>query len=202
MAALTPSAALVTRLTRDHGLSVALARKLAAEFRLVQHDASAHLLRAGSRDRSLYLLESGLLRVYYETARGKDFNKAFVREGMFFVALSAYLTNEAVQFSVQALEPTRAYCMPFPRFPPAVPGAARRRGRTGVPERPRGALARCARGRGGADVPRRAARPVARARRRCARWADTCVAFANTGVARRHGGRTDAARSPRRNVRV
>jgi CRP-like cAMP-binding protein len=112
----TAPPALVARLTRDHALPPRLARKLASEFQPVTHAASSHVMRAGGRDRSLYLLEAGLLRVYYRTAAGKEFNKAFVHEGMFFVALSAHLADEPVRFDVQALEETRAYRMPYARF--------------------------------------------------------------------------------------
>jgi CRP-like cAMP-binding protein len=108
--------ALTAHLASELALPPALAGKLAAEFRVVQHGAGHPLMAAGSRDRSLYLLESGLLRVYYTTTDGKEFNKAFVREGMFFVALSAYLTDGPLCFAVQTLEPVRAYRMPYPRF--------------------------------------------------------------------------------------
>ena len=62
------------------------------------------VLRAGSESNELGFLHRGLIRFFYATPDGKEFNKTFVAEGGFLGAYSAYLTKSPARFSIQALE--------------------------------------------------------------------------------------------------
>ena len=97
----------------DHGLSEELAHALAARFAGRRFARGEHVMRAGQRDTSLYYIHEGVWRVYYQSSNGRQHNKAFVREGMFFVALSAYLEQTPLRFDVEALEDTEALSMPY-----------------------------------------------------------------------------------------
>ena len=63
------------------------------------------LVSAGDRARHIYLVQSGLLRLYYTTLDGKERNKAFYGKGEITGAVSAAMTGGPAPFSIQALEP-------------------------------------------------------------------------------------------------
>jgi CRP-like cAMP-binding protein len=71
------------------------------------------LVRCGDRSDTLFLLESGLVRLYYTTADGKDRNKAFYRGGQVTGPVSAALTSSPAPFSIESLEPTEAISFRF-----------------------------------------------------------------------------------------
>lgn len=71
-------------------------------------EPNAMLLRAGDTTRTLYMLESGLVRLFYTTPDGKERNKAFFQQGQVTGAVSAAMTLSPAPFSIQALEPTTA----------------------------------------------------------------------------------------------
>lgn len=62
-------------------------------------------LRAGDVSDRLCFVNSGLLRFFYTTPDGREFNKSFSRENDFAGAYSAWLTGAPARFSIQALEP-------------------------------------------------------------------------------------------------
>jgi CRP-like cAMP-binding protein len=63
-----------------------------------------YFLRAGDPSTALAFVNSGLLRFFYQTADGKEFNKSFIPENQFAAAYSAFLTGMPARFSTQALE--------------------------------------------------------------------------------------------------
>lgn len=69
-------------------------------------DAEQFLVRAGDRSDELYLLDSGLVRLFYTTPDGKERNKAFYHAGHITGPVSAAMTSCAAPFSIQALERT------------------------------------------------------------------------------------------------
>jgi CRP-like cAMP-binding protein len=103
-------------LTSRYQVTPSVAEQLRAQFSACTFREGDTVVRAGDQCPDLYFVESGLWRLFYLQQDGKEFNKAFVREDMFFVALSAHLRGEPVRFSVQALETTKALRMPYPRF--------------------------------------------------------------------------------------
>ena len=71
------------------------------------------LVRNGEHSDTLFLLESGLVRLYYTTTDGKERNKAFYRSGQVTGPVSAALTSSPSPFSIESMEPTRAICFRF-----------------------------------------------------------------------------------------
>lgn len=75
--------------------------------------ADDYLIHAGDVDDTLYLLQSGLVRLFYTTPDGRERNKAFFRAGQLTGPVSAAMTGAAAPFSIQALEPVEALSFPY-----------------------------------------------------------------------------------------
>lgn len=78
------------------------------------------LVRSGDPDDTLYLLNSGLVRLFYLTPDGKERNKAFYRSAQVTGPVSAALTASPAPFSIQCLEPVEAICFSFRSFSEAA----------------------------------------------------------------------------------
>jgi CRP-like cAMP-binding protein len=72
------------------------------------YDTDDYLVHVGERSDTLYLLESGLVRLFYTTPDGRERNKAFYRAGQVTGPVSAAITASPAPFSIQCLEPTEA----------------------------------------------------------------------------------------------
>jgi CRP-like cAMP-binding protein len=72
-----------------------------------------YLVHAGDVDDTLYLLQTGLVRLFYTTSDGRERNKAFFRPGQLTGPVSAAMTGSAAPFSIQALEPVKALSFPY-----------------------------------------------------------------------------------------
>lgn len=94
---------------------------LAAQAHGVTFSKGETIIETGDADYSLYWLKRGIWRIYYMTESGREFIKAFVREGMFFVALNAFLQKQAATFNVQALEDSEAIRLPYQAFHQQLP---------------------------------------------------------------------------------
>ena len=66
--------------------------------------AQKHLARAGETTSTVFLLTSGLVRLYYVTADGRERNKAFYGSGDITGPVSAIISSQPASFSIQALE--------------------------------------------------------------------------------------------------
>lgn len=77
-------------------------------MRPVHQPADSFLVRPGERGDTLYLLEDGLVRLFYITPDGRERNKAFYRAGQATGPVSAALTGSPAPFAIQCLEPVRA----------------------------------------------------------------------------------------------
>ncbi len=71
-------------------------------------EVDQYLVRSGDRGDTMYLLESGLVRLFYTTPDGRERNKAFYRAGQVTGPVSAALTDSPAPFSIQCLEPAEA----------------------------------------------------------------------------------------------
>lgn len=78
-----------------------------------QYATDDFLVRAADRSDTLYLLETGLVRLFYTTPDGKERNKAFYRDGQVTGAVSAAITSSPAPFSIQCLEPVEAISFRF-----------------------------------------------------------------------------------------
>ena len=76
-------------------------------------DSDYHLLRAGDEQKYFYVIKQGLVRYYYTSHQGKEWNKSFFHEGQVVGSLSAYLTQSPSRFSIQAMEPSILYRTPI-----------------------------------------------------------------------------------------
>ena len=77
------------------------------------YESDDFLVHNGETTDTLYLLESGLVRLYYTTPDGKERNKAFYSAGQVTGPVSAAITSSPAPFSIQCLEPTEAICFRF-----------------------------------------------------------------------------------------
>lgn len=76
-------------------------------------EAESVLFRAGDRLESLFFVLSGLVRFYYLTPDGKEFNKSFATDGSFVTCLSSFLEDRPSRFFTQALETTVLVALPM-----------------------------------------------------------------------------------------
>jgi CRP-like cAMP-binding protein len=63
-----------------------------------------YFLHAGDASTELAFIGSGLLRLFYQSEDGKEFNKGFNTENQFSAAYSAAVGHTPARFSIQALE--------------------------------------------------------------------------------------------------
>jgi CRP-like cAMP-binding protein len=76
-------------------------------------EEEAYLVQHGQRSETLYLLETGLVRLFYTTPDGKERNKGFFSAGQITGPVSAAMTSSPAPFSIQALEPVEALCFRY-----------------------------------------------------------------------------------------
>ncbi len=71
-----------------------------------------HLLRVGEVAEHSFLILEGIVRIYYLTEAGKEFNKGFAAEDQVTGSVSSIIGGLPSRFSIQALEPTSAALLP------------------------------------------------------------------------------------------
>ena len=80
---------------------------------LRRFEEEAYLVQHGERSETLYLLETGLVRLFYTTPDGKERNKGFYSAGQITGPVSAAMTSSPAPFTIQALEPVEALCFRY-----------------------------------------------------------------------------------------
>jgi CRP-like cAMP-binding protein len=80
------------------------AEQLLAHASVVQHAAGRRLFAAGEVPNTLYFVVRGLVRFYYLTPDGKEFNKNFVASGSVVTSLGSFLEGSPSPFFTEALE--------------------------------------------------------------------------------------------------
>lgn len=78
--------------------------------------AGEHLFWQGDLDRQVYLLERGLLKVYYLSEDGKETVKSFISSGESIGSLTSAHQGAPCPFNVQALEPSSLTGLDFPEL--------------------------------------------------------------------------------------
>lgn len=81
-----------------------------ARFHEVQKDEV--IIRAGQLPTQFYVVLKGLVRYYYLSPSGKEWNKAFFHEGRLIGSLSSFLRCQPCSYTIAALEP--CYLAAFP----------------------------------------------------------------------------------------
>ncbi len=71
-----------------------------------------YLARAGEIAQNFYFIVSGLIRFYYSTEDGKEFNKHFAMEDGFAGSFQSLVTGEPCGFFLQAMERTETIVLP------------------------------------------------------------------------------------------
>jgi CRP-like cAMP-binding protein len=84
--------------------------------RVLQREAGDILFSAGDRLEDLYFVVSGLVRYYYLTPDGREFNKSFVSNGGVVTCLSSFLEARPTPFFTEALEPTVLVALPMEKM--------------------------------------------------------------------------------------
>jgi len=72
-----------------------------------------HVFMQGETDKSLYLIQSGLLKAYYTSEDGKEFVKSFIQPNDIIGSLAAAYSDKQCTFSLVCLEPTKLMKIPF-----------------------------------------------------------------------------------------
>lgn len=78
--------------------------KFLQHFKPRQLKQGDYFVRAGVKSGELGFINAGLVRFFYQTPDGKEFNKSFVAENQFIAAYSSFLTQSDPRYSIQALE--------------------------------------------------------------------------------------------------
>lgn len=65
-----------------------------------------HFLKAGDVAEEIAFISLGLLRMYYLTEKGQEFNRSFASENTFCSAHASLVTKTPSRFFIQALEPS------------------------------------------------------------------------------------------------
>ncbi len=82
----------------------------------IKVNADSCLLRAGDDQQYIYVIQKGLVRFFYTSPKGKEWNKSFYGEGQVIGSLSAHLTQSPCRFTIQTLEPCTLYRTPIDEF--------------------------------------------------------------------------------------
>ena len=70
------------------------------------------ILFAGEVVSEFYYILEGLVRYFYVTAEGKEFNKAFAKENDFAGSISGFVSDIPSRFFIQAIEDTKVLVLP------------------------------------------------------------------------------------------
>jgi CRP-like cAMP-binding protein len=88
----------------------------------VRFGAGEHIFRQGDEDRSVYVLQEGLLKAYYLSDEGKENIKSFIQPGELIGSLASAYLKEDCSFSVVCLEPSVAMEIEFDALYAATKG--------------------------------------------------------------------------------
>ncbi|HET9914882.1 MAG TPA: Crp/Fnr family transcriptional regulator [Anaerolineales bacterium] len=75
-------------------------------------DPRDYLVRAGDVVENFYFINTGLVRFFYCTEDGKEFNKHFAMENGFAGSFHSFTRHEPCSFFIQALERTETVVLP------------------------------------------------------------------------------------------
>lgn len=90
--------------------------EFAASFRNRTLEKGEFFVRAGERSDAVALVCSGVARMFYTRADGKEFNKGFVSAPDFMSVLESLITKEPGRLNIQALAPMQLFVGSYSRF--------------------------------------------------------------------------------------
>ncbi len=88
----------------------------AAYGRPMIKDSGEYLFRQGDNDRSLYHLQSGLLKAYYLSADGKENVKSFLLPGDSIASIKAGFAGDGCSFNLVCLKPCQLIVLEFEKL--------------------------------------------------------------------------------------
>lgn len=77
-----------------------------------EFEKNEYLVRAGDVAENFFFITSGLVRFFYSTENGREFNKHFAMEDGFAGSLYSMIMVEPCGFFIQAMEDTRTVVLP------------------------------------------------------------------------------------------
>ncbi len=83
---------------------------------LITLEAGKPLIKAGESPKKIYLLISGMMRVYLSSEEGKEFNKKFFLPLSFVASLTALITKETSRLTYETLTDCKLYELNFDAF--------------------------------------------------------------------------------------
>ncbi|BFM18313.1 Crp/Fnr family transcriptional regulator [Maricurvus nonylphenolicus] len=83
---------------------------------IIQAERDQVLLQTGAEQTHLFVILSGLIRYYYTSPNGKEWNRVFFREQQIIGSLSALLTQSPSRFTIAALEASELIATPIDSF--------------------------------------------------------------------------------------
>ena len=108
---------IVHRWLTGRGLSdTAVLDELFDSMQLESLSTDDYLVRAGDSTRLIYLVDRGLLRLFYTTSDGRERNKGFFGAGHLTGAVSAAISGGPAPFSIQALQDCELVQMDYTRL--------------------------------------------------------------------------------------
>jgi CRP-like cAMP-binding protein len=85
---------------------------LASRLFELRFEKNDYLVRAGDVANNFYFITQGLVRFFYSTADGKEFNKYFAMENRFAGSFHSLVLHEPCAFFIQAMERTETLVLP------------------------------------------------------------------------------------------
>ncbi len=79
----------------------------------LEKEKGENIFMQGEADKSLYYVQSGLLKAYYTSEDGKESVKSFILANDIIGSLAASFSNKHCSFSLVCLEPTKLRKIPF-----------------------------------------------------------------------------------------
>jgi len=89
---------------------------LKTEGKVIKKTKNEHIFMQGEDDRSLYFLQSGLLKAYYTSDEGKEFVKSFITTKEIICSLASAYSEEKCSFSLICLEDCVLTKIPFTKL--------------------------------------------------------------------------------------
>lgn len=89
---------------------------LRKEGKQIEKAKGEYVFMQGDLDKSLYYVQSGLLKAYYTSEDGKEFIKSFLLPKDIIGSLSSLFSGEPCSFGLICLEPTSLIQIPFEKL--------------------------------------------------------------------------------------
>lgn len=97
-------------------LAETIIEQLKSHFRVRQYKRGEHLLQQEQYWQHVYLIETGLIRLYFLRSDGREFNKNFYYEGQLICPLTANMQFQQSLFGISCLEPCTLWQCPAATF--------------------------------------------------------------------------------------